>query len=129
MSEPLGVHLDCGPEAAAAARQAVATADGSLPSPVREDLLLLVTELVTNAVRHAGTGPEGSVELRVRMTPGSVRVEVVDAGTGFSHEVAAPSPDDAGGWGLYLVDRIADDWGVVTSASGTRVWFELGYAA
>jgi anti-sigma regulatory factor (Ser/Thr protein kinase) len=128
MSEPLGVRLDCGPEAAAAARQAVVAADGSLPLPVREDLLLLVTELVTNAVRHAGAGPEGSVDLTVRMSPGSVRVEVEDAGAGFSHEVAAPQAGDAGGWGLYLVDRIADDWGVVSMGSGTRVWFELSYS-
>jgi anti-sigma regulatory factor (Ser/Thr protein kinase) len=129
MSEPLGVRLDSGPAAAAAARRAVVAADGSLPSATREDLLLLVTELVTNAVRHAGTGPGGSVELTIRMSPGSVRVEVLDAGTGFSYDVAAPTPEDAGGWGLYLVDRIADDWGVATTGSGTRVWFELGYTA
>jgi anti-sigma regulatory factor (Ser/Thr protein kinase) len=129
MSQPLGVRLDCGPAAAGTARRAVVAADGSLPTSVREDLLLLVTELVTNAVRHAGAGPDGTVGLTVRMAPGHVHVEVADCGSGFRRGVPTPNEDDAGGWGLYLVDRIADDWGVVTADSGTRVWFELRFAA
>jgi hypothetical protein len=54
---------------------------------------------------------------------------VSDTGSGFSREVPTPNEDNAGGWGLYLVDRIADDWGVVTAETGTRVWFELSYTA
>ena len=65
--EYLGVRLDSGPSAAAAARQAVVAADGSLPESVRNDLLLLVTELVTNAVRHGNGGSEGTVDLGMRI--------------------------------------------------------------
>jgi anti-sigma regulatory factor (Ser/Thr protein kinase) len=90
----------------------------------REDAILLVSELVTNAVRHAlGTGlPE--VELRIRNEPGRVRVMVSDPGDGFVPAPRLPTASEGSGWGLYLVDRIADRWGVLTK-DRTEVWFEI----
>jgi anti-sigma regulatory factor (Ser/Thr protein kinase) len=84
------------------------------------DLTLLVSELVTNAVRHAET--EG-VEVRLQVRPDTLRLEVRDQGGGFE-PLVAPSDDGAGGYGLFLVDRVADRWGVMRGR-GSAVWLEV----
>lgn len=114
-----------GPEAGVAARQAVLASNGALPASVRADVLLLLTELVTNAVRHAGVGPEQPVRVGLRGLPQRVRVEVTDPGSGFARVHPRSNGDESGGWGLLLVDRIADRWGAWPTASGTCVWFEV----
>jgi anti-sigma regulatory factor (Ser/Thr protein kinase) len=97
---------------------------------VAENAELLVSELVTNSVRHAGLPPDASVEFTVRASPDVLMVEVADAGHGFDDRSPARPRAVAGsatasGWGLFLVDRIADRWGAVQVAGETRVWFEL----
>jgi anti-sigma regulatory factor (Ser/Thr protein kinase) len=94
---------------------------------MRQDLELLVTELVTNVVRHAGLGPEDFMEVAVRVEPGFVRAEVRDPGWGWhAPRCESPRPDDhGGGYGLYLVREIASRWGI-DDGVGTTVWFELG---
>ena len=114
-----------GPDAGVAARQAVLAGNGALPASVRAEVLLLVTELVTNAVRHAGVGPEQPVRVGLRRLPQRVRVEVTDPGSGFAQVRPRSNGDESGGWGLLLVDRIADSWGAWPTASGTCVWFEV----
>jgi anti-sigma regulatory factor (Ser/Thr protein kinase) len=85
-------------------------------------LLLLVTELVTNAVLHAGA-PGSPVLLRVTVAPQHLRVEVHDRGPGF--EMHKPKPrGSSGGYGLFLVERMSDRWGV-NREGDTYVWFEL----
>jgi anti-sigma regulatory factor (Ser/Thr protein kinase) len=85
-------------------------------------LLLLVTELVTNAVLHAGA-PGSPVLLRVTTSPRHLRVEVHDRGPGF--EMRKPKPrGSSGGYGLFLVERMSDRWGVQRNDT-TYVWFEL----
>jgi anti-sigma regulatory factor (Ser/Thr protein kinase) len=86
-----------------------------------ETLRLLVSELVTNAVRHGGC--DEPVEVHAAWNA-EVRVEVVDHGHGFSPEPRAGALDEPGGFGLLLVGRLAERWGVDTD-SGTRVWFVL----
>jgi anti-sigma regulatory factor (Ser/Thr protein kinase) len=122
-----GFELSGGLEAAAAARRAVIAGDGRLPTAVREDVLLLVSELVTNSVRHADLGPEEAIQVEVVCWPQRVRVEVVDPGTEVTPVRPRLSPDTAGGWGLVLVDRIAARWGVGRGPAFTRVWFELEF--
>jgi anti-sigma regulatory factor (Ser/Thr protein kinase) len=124
---PVAFSVEGGVEAAFAARQAVRALNGAVPASVRDDVLLLVTELVTNAVRHGCAGRDRSLDVMLDRRPQFVRVEVVDPGTGFA---PAPSPvrGESGGWGLILVDRIADRWGVSPAPSGTCVWFELRLA-
>jgi anti-sigma regulatory factor (Ser/Thr protein kinase) len=99
----------------------------SLPESERGTLRLLVSELVTNSVRHAGTAER--VALAVRIDGGMIHVEVRDGGTGFVPGKPEPRGADGGfgGYGLFLVARMATRWGVETT-QGTRVWFELDLA-
>ena len=97
----------------------------SLGDSHRGALRLLVSELVTNSVRHV-SGSDAPVELAVRIGNRAIRVEVRDGGSGF--RPGKPEPRGAeGGFGLYLVERMASRWGVDTR-DGTRVWFELDLA-
>jgi anti-sigma regulatory factor (Ser/Thr protein kinase) len=86
-----------------------------------DTLRLLVSEVVTNAVRHGGS----SRPVEVHATWNSeVRVEVSDQGEGFTPAPRQGALDDPGGFGLLLVGRLADRWGVETEG-GTTVWFVL----
>lgn len=85
-----------------------------------EDVLLLVSEVVTNACLHAG-GPR---ELVLRHGPGGLRVEVSDD----SRELPSPRPPDRGrpgGHGLVLLQRLARDWGCAETPPGKTVWLEV----
>jgi anti-sigma regulatory factor (Ser/Thr protein kinase) len=88
---------------------------------------LLVTELVGNSVRHAGLGAAAIITLDVEVRPGAVRVEVRDPGPGFSQPSFSDDPPmGTSGRGLYLVDALADRWGVSRTPDGeARVWFEI----
>jgi anti-sigma regulatory factor (Ser/Thr protein kinase) len=109
--------------AAAAARRGLREANGMLPPAVRDDVLLLVSELVTNAVRHAGAGPERPRQVRLLQRAECV---VADEGPGFTWDPNPSAGSESGGWGLFLVDQIADRWGVERTTSGSCVWFEIG---
>jgi anti-sigma regulatory factor (Ser/Thr protein kinase) len=85
---------------------------------------LLVSELVTNSIRHAETTAPASVELQARVFADRVRVEVRDHGPGFEPRPQAPNRRSRSGWGLYLVDQLSDRWGV-TRDDGTGAWFEI----
>jgi anti-sigma regulatory factor (Ser/Thr protein kinase) len=119
------VVLRGGVEAAGAARSAIAESDPTLPPALQGDLSLLVTELVTNAVRHGGASTDRPLQLDFRQQDGRIRVEVVDPGTDFERPAPPANGDHAGGWGLFLVDQIAERWGVCAAPAGTCVWFEL----
>ena len=84
------------------------------------DLMLLVSELVTNAVRHARSD---RFEVRLDVRPDMLRLEVHDEGSGFDPRIA-PSDDGTGGYGLFIVDRLADRWGVERDEGGV-IWLEL----
>jgi anti-sigma regulatory factor (Ser/Thr protein kinase) len=86
-----------------------------------EDATLLVSELVTNAVRH-GSGP---VSLHVEADEGRGRFTVSDAGGGATPALRETDGEHAGGYGLHIVDRIADEWGV--EHASMHVWFDLSY--
>ncbi len=90
-----------------------------------ETLRLLVTELVGNSVKHAKAE---SVILNVRVNSRAVLAEVTDEGEGFRPASAGARRADDTGWGLFMVERLADRWGVVRDGKATRVWFELSRA-
>jgi anti-sigma regulatory factor (Ser/Thr protein kinase) len=116
------MSLGSGPEAAAEARRAIAGLRADLDPPLLETLRLLVTELVTNSVRH--TAAE-SVTLKVAVGKSAVLTEVADIGPGFAPECVEHAGDENTGWGLFLVERLASSWGVKHDGPSKRVWFEL----
>lgn len=94
-------------------------------SDVADDVLLVVTELVNNAVTHAHT----PCELRLSISPFSVRVEVVDEGPG-TPDPLPPSETRNHGRGLHLIDALTVAWGFEPMASGGKmVWAELKRSA
>jgi anti-sigma regulatory factor (Ser/Thr protein kinase) len=116
--------FSCGPQAPLLARLAVSGwLDGCASRDLQADVGLLVSELVTNSVRHAGQPAGASVHIRVAELDGGVRVEVEDRGHG-PVRLRAKGPSDQGGFGLRLVETLAARWGV-SHQHGTRVWFEL----
>ncbi|MCD6022409.1 MAG: putative anti-sigma regulatory factor, serine/threonine protein kinase [Actinomycetia bacterium] len=89
------------------------------------DVQLLTSELVTNAVRHAGLNEEDAVNLEIYVGTDTVHVAVVDGGAGFDFSKILDEPRDArGGWGLVLVGKVSDRWGIDASPPHT-VWFEI----
>ncbi len=108
-------------DSAAAARHAVDELAGKLPEDQLGDIRLLVSELVTNSLRHANLAPDDAITLTVRVEDATIRVEVSDPGPGFEFEGRADDPDTVEGWGLYLVATLADRWAVERNV----VWFEL----
>jgi integral membrane sensor domain MASE1/anti-sigma regulatory factor (Ser/Thr protein kinase) len=120
----IDVALEPTPRSAALARAVVAPLADELGPQAYEDLRLLVTELVTNCVRHARlTGPE-RIQLRVQVGADVLRVEVRDPGVGFEPRLEQPRPDQVGGWGLHIIDRLADRWGLLPGTAGTALWLE-----
>jgi anti-sigma regulatory factor (Ser/Thr protein kinase) len=111
--------------APSAARHALTTVRPKLGESRYRVCELLVSELVTNVVRHsAGDGSGPASDMRVRVYPDRVRVEVRDEGPGFTPSDAEAESDPGSGWGLFLVDELADEWGI-ESGSQNCVWFEL----
>lgn len=122
---PIRCTFPAEPEAVPAARDALAPLEDELGDLTRMDLRLLVSELVTNAVRHGGRTAGASVELVAERRPGEIRVEVYDDGPGILPEdVTGPAADRASGWGLQLVEKVARTWGTATDPRA-HVWFEL----
>jgi len=106
-----------------AARHALDELNGHIDPELKDDIRLLVSEVVTNSVIHAQPEPPGEVVLDVWASDGVVRVAVTDRGPGFVAE-ERPSGGERSGWGLMMVDRLADRWGVELE-DNTKVWFEF----
>jgi anti-sigma regulatory factor (Ser/Thr protein kinase) len=121
----LEISLERSLQAPSLARAAITGfLDGSEVDPGSlATLTLLVSEVVTNAVLHSDAAPLSEILMSARrLDNDTVRVEIIDQGGGFT-----PTPRDparpGGGYGLYLVEKEAQRWGV-DRAGGTRVWFE-----
>lgn len=113
-----------GRRAAGVARRSVLSIQAGLPGAIRHRLALLLSELVTNAIQHGGAGADETIQVRLASSPERVRVEVFDPGSN-----GGPPRDrveDVGGYGLLLVDRLADGWGrQENDTGGSLAWFEL----
>jgi anti-sigma regulatory factor (Ser/Thr protein kinase) len=118
--QELEITLDSQPESVAKARQVTGQVIDGLGEQTLEDVRLIVSELVTNAVKH---GPDGRVKVRLRREGNTVRGEVEDEGTSPFGLRGRARPGSAGGLGLHLVESLSDSWGV--EAGSGRVWFEL----
>ncbi|HTX01440.1 MAG TPA: ATP-binding protein [Acidimicrobiales bacterium] len=101
------------------ARQLVRSALAGLPASAADDVTLVVSELVTNALLHARTG----LELEVRAEPGSILVAVRDGSR--QQPQRREGQLELGGRGLRIVEALASSWGVDVEPRGKRVWCEL----
>lgn len=108
------------PASVPAARQFLRQALTGLPRDVSDRAELMLSELATNAVKHAGS----PFNLTVNLRAGQLRVEVLDRGSGRPIP-RQPSPDEPTGRGLLIVRTLADDWGIDSREKGKTVWFAL----
>ena len=117
--------MPASPVAARDARRAVANAPNRLEQHLAGDGLLLLTELVNNAVIHGSRSRRDDVSVDIWDWGERVRVEVRDEGPGFEWSHPPVDPSRATGYGLVLVEAVAERWGIDTASGRTCVWFEL----
>ena len=118
--------VSTGRDAPSAVRDALRERGAHLPERMRDDLLLLLTEVVTNAVRHSGAANGDPIQIAMSEESDCVRVEVTDPGAGFEPpQRLVPDHSRPGGLGLVLVDRLSRAWGTRKTKEGSLVWFEL----
>jgi anti-sigma regulatory factor (Ser/Thr protein kinase) len=132
--EVVTVLLGVDDGAPAVARVAVACVlhENGVADSVRDAAQLVVTELVTNSVRHSGAGAEEALTLRVALSfaTDTLRVEVEDSGCDGAVAPKPPGLNGGGGLGLNLVQAMSELWGVERVATGgTRVWARLAIGA
>jgi anti-anti-sigma factor len=128
--ERVELELPLDPQSPARARSEVRELLAGRDPTQTGDVVLLTSEIVTNAVVHPGDRLAEGIGLRIFTYPQGIRVEVDDAGPGFDPTVPmVPGPER--GRGLFLVDRFASRWGTdhVEDDRGRRfmVWFELDW--
>jgi serine/threonine-protein kinase RsbW len=122
--EAILMNLPAGPTAATTARSEITRRlSPRVTVGLLEDVRLLLTELITNALRHADMKVDDEIGVRAELSGGIVRIEVSDPGRDGPVEVREPGPR-GGGYGLMLVERLTDHWGV-EHRDGTMVWAEL----
>jgi anti-sigma regulatory factor (Ser/Thr protein kinase) len=110
------------------ARQAVREhLEQALEQKLVADLELLLTEVVTNAVKYGGSERSTDIEVRVELSDELVSVSITDAGGGFrpGQPEGPRFGRQAGGFGLFLLDRLSTRWGVERDQGCFRVWFWL----
>jgi anti-sigma regulatory factor (Ser/Thr protein kinase) len=110
--------LEPRPESARLARRALAS--HGLDEDVEHTVTLLSTEIVGNAVRHAGLRGDQRIVFFARLSEDFARVEVADQGEGFDPETV-----QSDGFGLRLLSKLASRWGCDCTDRGCKVWFEV----
>ncbi|HEY5194074.1 MAG TPA: ATP-binding protein [Solirubrobacteraceae bacterium] len=113
------------PQAVGAARRALREWDGYFEPNLFYDLSLCVSELVTKSVQRAEPASGDEIELAVLRNEHLVRAEIMEHRRDVV--VTQPAAMDGGDWGMFIVDRVADRWGVDRSM-GTRLWCEIDLA-
>src|SRR4051794_24691548 len=112
------VDIDRDARGPSVAREALGALQGEVDPALIPDAKLLASELVTNSVKYGGQGP---VTLEITTPdPEHLRVEVIDQGSGFKPVARDRPATEVGGWGLHLVEELADRWGV--HSGSTHVW-------
>lgn len=89
-----------------------------------DEVILVASELVGNAVRHTPHGPDNALEVSWNLDDTGVTIGVYDSSTTPPRR-RTPSPDEPGGRGLRIVDALTDGWGVIPHRSGKRVWAHI----
>jgi len=116
------------PEAVSDARRAITLLP--LPEATREKLTLVVSELVTNSLIHAGLAADDVVNLYLADRPGGlVHLAVQDGGPGFAPPPSPADPLALGGRGLPIVAQLSETWGIYCDPDGCTVWSEVAIEA
>jgi len=115
-------RLACDSAAPRLARAEIARV--ALSQSARADATLVVSELVTNAVRHSGCGCDDEIELQVARTPDGVLISVRDVGRSPTEPTVREQSPDAGGIGLQLVAAVCAQWGTEQD-DGRLVWARI----
>ena len=114
-------RIDAQPDGPAHARRIVAHELAPVvPKTLLDDIKLMVSELVTNGVRHGRRQPEAPITLDLRVGS-DVRCAVTNKGNGVPVTAAV---DGYASWGLRLIAALSERWGMERTRDGTRVWFE-----
>lgn len=127
LSRPISFQLTGGPAAPRRARRLVLSRIAPrLAEPAVSDAGLIISELVTNSVRHAEVSSDGLMTVDVRVFEDRMRITVSDPGSDLEPRLVAEAPGSPRGFGLRLVDRLSSAWGVAHEPPGTtQVWCEL----
>ena len=111
--------------APSSARSALSVLEPHLDEDRLQSLRLVITELLTNSIRHSDMDEQEVVSLDIRLRDGVLRCTVSDPGSGFRKpEVVRPHADRPGGFGLVILESVSDRWDV-SHDELFRVWFEL----
>ncbi|HEV2922464.1 MAG TPA: ATP-binding protein [Solirubrobacteraceae bacterium] len=129
LSAPLELALERNVQAPAIARAAISglCEDLRLGGSLRQTLVLLISEVVSNAVLHSDGPADAPITLTATVRQDVFHVSVTDAGDGFTPGQRDPARVE-GGYGLFLLEKAASRWGV-EERSPTTVWFELPLTA
>ena len=119
------VHVPAHPVSIGFVRKGIHAIGEICGDAVADVLALVLTELVTNAIRHGEIDTDEHIDVTLEVGRDGVRGAVRDPGVGFEIDPNGPTPHDGGGFGLYIVDRLARRWGVESSDNSTEVWFAL----
>ena len=120
----VAVALEATLDSARAARDAMRALRPYLTDDDLDDVRLMVSELVSNSVRHGSLLRGDAITVTADLAGQVLTVDVADLGAGFSPH-AMPVPPDRSGWGLFLVDRLAKSWGFNNDGGATHVWFQV----
>jgi anti-sigma regulatory factor (Ser/Thr protein kinase) len=121
------VRLPAAPASAGLVRHHIAAdlVRHTVAPSVIDDVVLVATELVSNAIRHAEPLPGGQVTVTWEVDSTGVTDRVTDGGAPSQPEVQHPSARDVSGRGLALVEALASSWGIDDSAGSTTVWAQV----
>jgi two-component sensor histidine kinase len=107
-------------------RERVAELRATVPEETVNDLSLLCTELVTNAVKYAGLIGDEMIRVDVHSNPSRVEVRIrYPDHNEFDPTLAGDDPGETSGWRLLLVDQLADRWRMVRTNGDVEVWFQI----
>ena len=124
MNEAVAIDLPREPESARRAREQLKPFRGSMDDTSFIDLCLLVDELVVEALHDSGDAGPGPIKLRAEFDGDRVRVVVAEGGDAYRLPSRRPEPGDPG-FGLHLVQRLSDRWGMRRDRDNATVWLEM----
>jgi anti-sigma regulatory factor (Ser/Thr protein kinase) len=128
--DALALRLPLDRRAPATARTLVLSYRDRVTGVLLEEAQLVLSEMVTNSLRHSGAAPEEGLVIRTRLTDTGLRLEVENPGQDGVVALRAPGGARGGGYGLNIVEHVSRRWGVERgSDAGTRVWADLARSA